>query len=149
MYGTNAVESKAIPVLDKRIFQQYNLLHHGPVAQLGAHYIRIVGVGSSNLLGSTNKQSHPSGGFVYWYAGDSKILMELSGGQFPARDPRAAPYFYESPRVLYSLCHPLGGFVYWYAGDSKNLMELSGGQFPARPPSRSIYSSSLFHKSVI
>ena len=25
----------------------------GPVAQLGAHYIRIVGVGSSNLLGST------------------------------------------------------------------------------------------------
>ena len=87
MYGTNAVESKAIPVLDKRIFQQYNLLHHGPVAQLGAHYIRIVGVGSSNLLGSTNKQSHPSGGFVYWYAGDSKILMELSGGQFPARPP--------------------------------------------------------------
>ena len=28
---------------------------HGPVAQLGAHYIRIVGVGSSNLLGSTKK----------------------------------------------------------------------------------------------
>ena len=26
----------------------------GPVAQLGAHYIRIVGVGSSNLLRSTN-----------------------------------------------------------------------------------------------
>ena len=26
---------------------------NGPVAQLGAHYIRIVGVGSSNLLGST------------------------------------------------------------------------------------------------
>ena len=28
-------------------------ISHGPVAQLGAHHIRIVGVGSSNLLGST------------------------------------------------------------------------------------------------
>ena len=30
---------------------------YGPVAQLGAHHIRIVGVGSSNLLGSTNKNT--------------------------------------------------------------------------------------------
>ena len=30
---------------------------NGPVAQLGAHYIRIVGVGSSNLLGSTMKEA--------------------------------------------------------------------------------------------
>ena len=30
---------------------------HGPVAQLGAHYIRIVGVGSSNLLRSTNEKT--------------------------------------------------------------------------------------------
>ena len=29
---------------------------HGLVAQLGAHHIRIVGVGSSNLLKSTNKK---------------------------------------------------------------------------------------------
>ena len=28
-------------------------LQHGLVAQLGAHHIRIVGVGSSNLLEST------------------------------------------------------------------------------------------------
>lgn len=31
----------------------------GPVAQLGAHYIRIVGVGSSNLLGSTTSEQGP------------------------------------------------------------------------------------------
>ena len=30
--------------------------YFGPVAQLGAHYIRIVGVGSSNLLRSTKKK---------------------------------------------------------------------------------------------
>ena len=29
---------------------------YGLVAQLGAHHIRIVGVGSSNLLKSTNKK---------------------------------------------------------------------------------------------
>ncbi len=29
------------------------ILRHGLVAQLGAHHIRIVGVGSSNLLKST------------------------------------------------------------------------------------------------
>ncbi len=32
---------------------------YGPVAQLGAHHIRIVGVGSSNLLRSTNKRTPP------------------------------------------------------------------------------------------
>ena len=32
---------------------------YGPVAQLGAHYIRIVGVGSSNLLGSTTSEQGP------------------------------------------------------------------------------------------
>ena len=31
-------------------------LQHGLVAQLGAHHIRIVGVGSSNLLKSTRKK---------------------------------------------------------------------------------------------
>ena len=30
---------------------------NGLVAQLGAHHIRIVGVGSSNLLKSTNKNA--------------------------------------------------------------------------------------------
>ena len=39
----------------------------GPVAQLGAHYIRIVGVGSSNLLRSTKKRHHPSGGVSFWH----------------------------------------------------------------------------------
>ena len=33
----------------------YNFLAPGLVAQLGAHHIRIVGVGSSNLLKSTNE----------------------------------------------------------------------------------------------
>ena len=37
---------------------------HGPVAQLGAHYIRIVGVGSSNLLRSTKKKT-PFGVFFF------------------------------------------------------------------------------------
>ena len=32
----------------------------GLVAQLGAHHIRIVGVGSSNLLKSTKKKHHLS-----------------------------------------------------------------------------------------
>ncbi len=31
---------------------------NGLVAQLGAHHIRIVGVGSSNLLKSTMKRNH-------------------------------------------------------------------------------------------
>ena len=41
----------------------------GPVAQLGAHYIRIVGVGSSNLLRSTNKKTTLKGWFflLVWY----------------------------------------------------------------------------------
>ncbi len=34
---------------------------YGLVAQLGAHHIRIVGVGSSNLLKSTNQKNHPTG----------------------------------------------------------------------------------------
>ena len=55
----------------------------GLVAQLGAHHIRIVGVGSSNLLKSTNKK--PPGRVVFllvWYLrrGDSKIIMQQSGG---------------------------------------------------------------------
>lgn len=46
--------------IDKFKKVKYNLscsekLHHGLVAQLGAHHIRIVGVGSSNLLKSTKK----------------------------------------------------------------------------------------------
>ena len=41
--------------LDKPDFEGYNFeVIHGLVAQLGAHHIRIVGVGSSNLLKSTN-----------------------------------------------------------------------------------------------
>ena len=48
-------------VLDFGFFRKYNApIPHGPVAQLGAHYIRIVGVGSSNLLRSTNKKPHLS-----------------------------------------------------------------------------------------
>ncbi len=39
--------------LDKANDGQYNLNVNGLVAQLGAHHIRIVGVGSSNLLEST------------------------------------------------------------------------------------------------
>ena len=40
---------------------------NGLVAQLGAHHIRIVGVGSSNLLKSTNKKVAPMGRLFYWY----------------------------------------------------------------------------------
>ena len=47
-------------VLDKYLEQGYNFeVSYGLVAQLGAHHIRIVGVGSSNLLEST--KSHPLG----------------------------------------------------------------------------------------
>ncbi len=38
-----------------------SVVSHGLVAQLGAHHIRIVGVGSSNLLESTKNDSHPVG----------------------------------------------------------------------------------------
>ena len=50
---------------------------YGLVAQLGAHHIRIVGVGSSNLLKSTNKKAgHPLGRPVFcWWTGDSKNQM--------------------------------------------------------------------------
>ena len=42
--------------LTKLYGQVYNFpVIHGLVAQLGAHHIRIVGVGSSNLLTSTNQ----------------------------------------------------------------------------------------------
>ena len=43
----------------------FNVIY-GLVAQLGAHHIRIVGVGSSNLLESTNKKP-PFGVVFYWY----------------------------------------------------------------------------------
>ena len=43
-------------MLDKSWTQPYNaIVINGLVAQLGAHHIRIVGVGSSNLLESTNQ----------------------------------------------------------------------------------------------
>ena len=38
----------------------------GPVAQLGAHYIRIVGVGSSNLLRSTKTKRHRTVSFCFY-----------------------------------------------------------------------------------
>ena len=54
--------------LDKDTARQYNpKVPHGPVAQLGAHYIRIVGVGSSNLLRSTNKSLPNFGRFFVLY----------------------------------------------------------------------------------
>ena len=40
-------------MLDKEKAREYNIRVNGLVAQLGAHHIRIVGVGSSNLLEST------------------------------------------------------------------------------------------------
>ena len=48
-------------MLDKFLGQRYNNRVIGLVAQLGAHHIRIVGVGSSNLLKSTNKKITPPG----------------------------------------------------------------------------------------
>ena len=39
--------------------------HHGLVAQLGAHRIRIAGVGSSNLLESTKKKTTILGGLLF------------------------------------------------------------------------------------
>ena len=45
---------------------RYNMPVNGLVAQLGAHHIRIVGVGSSNLLKSTNKKAALLGGFFCW-----------------------------------------------------------------------------------
>ena len=48
--------------LDKETAWRYNFGVHGLVAQLGAHHIRIVGVGSSNLLKSTNKNATRWGG---------------------------------------------------------------------------------------
>ena len=51
----------------------------GPVAQLGAHRIRIAEVGSSNLLRSTKKKHTLWGVFLFAW-GDSNILMQASGG---------------------------------------------------------------------
>ncbi len=50
---------------DKPHITNYNLYVHGPVAQLGAHHIRIVGVGSSNLLRSTKTKILPSFGRIF------------------------------------------------------------------------------------
>ena len=59
--------------LDKALPRQYNQYCYGPVAQLGAHYIRIVGVGSSNLLRSTNKKPPDKGGFLLVWHSQEKI----------------------------------------------------------------------------
>ena len=54
--------------LDKPDHEGYNfVVTYGLVAQLGAHHIRIVGVGSSNLLKSTKKETPPNGGVSFWY----------------------------------------------------------------------------------
>ena len=53
---------------------------HGPVAQLGAHYIRIVGVGSSNLLGSTKKTGSPFGGPVFLSGEEIRTIQCSSPG---------------------------------------------------------------------
>ena len=43
--------------------------HHGPVAQLGAHYIRIVGVVGSNPIRSTKKDTTQRVvSFLVWYS---------------------------------------------------------------------------------
>lgn len=83
---------------------------HGPVAQLGAHYIRIVGVGSSNLLGSTKNTGSPFGGPVFFIGrGDSNRTMQQSGGLLPAAGwTAAAPKCTESPRVHQKHRHPTG-----------------------------------------
>ena len=63
--------------------QYYNSYIYGLVAQLGAHHIRIVGVGSSNLLESTNKKSTHQGGFfigMVFTRGDSNDQIQQSGG---------------------------------------------------------------------
>ena len=63
----------------------------GPVAQLGAHYIRIVGVVGSNPIRSTNKKNHPKGWFflLVWYSrSDSNDQNDLpvSLWYFSAKD---------------------------------------------------------------
>ena len=48
--------------IDREDYGNYNKSgKYGLVAQLGAHRIRIAGVGSSNLLESTKKEDHLSG----------------------------------------------------------------------------------------
>ena len=56
--------------LDKDTARQYNpKVPHGPVAQLGAHYIRIVGVVGSNPIRSTNrKTTHWVVFLLVWYS---------------------------------------------------------------------------------
>ena len=55
-------------MLDKPHMCEYNfVVVHGLVAQLGAHHIRIVGVGSSNLLKSTKIRATSQGGSYYCY----------------------------------------------------------------------------------
>ena len=47
---------RALKILDKEKYREYNIRVHGLVAQLGAHHIRIVGVEGSNPFKSTNKK---------------------------------------------------------------------------------------------
>ena len=55
-------------LLDKDTARQYNpKVPHGPVAQLGAHYIRIVGVVGSNPIRSTSRKATLYGWFFCWY----------------------------------------------------------------------------------
>ena len=59
-------------------------LTNGPVAQLGAHYIRIVGVGSSNLLGSTRKK-HASACFFQRNKSLAGFVKCLTGVKYGIR----------------------------------------------------------------
>ena len=76
--------------LDKPDSGGYNFeVTYGLVAQLGAHHIRIVGVGSSNLLKSTKRKGHPKGGLFVWYGIHAEEIRKIKCGAEERRLPPA------------------------------------------------------------
>ena len=65
-------------LLDKATCRRYNFDGHGLVAQLGAHHIRIVGVGSSNLLKSTKEKYRHRAVFFFGMAFTQRRFEELN-----------------------------------------------------------------------
>ena len=104
--------------LDKPSVRVYNSRYRqGLVAQLGAHHIRIVGVGSSNLLKSTKKKDHQKGGFSFWYgihAEEIRIIKYSADERCSLRHAAATHFLTKFLKSTKKKDHPKGGFSFWY-----------------------------------
>ena len=110
--------------LDKGITSGYNRKCYGPVAQLGAHHIRIVGVVGSNPIRSTKEDTTLLGGVLFGLTRIRTISMQQSGGGLllAAAGCRETYIFvYENANESVRSTPLFGRCSFWFDQDSNHL----------------------------